>query len=414
MYDVIIAGASFAGLAVASQLRGYRVLLLDRKLIGAGQTSACGTIARLMEYWELSDSILQRHTGLKLHTPAGEVRFLSPYPWCTFDYDLFCRTLFERSGAEFRQETVQKVVGNKVLTSRGAYAARFIVDATGWKAALASQIDRRHASARAGLNLGLESTHPFNEKDTYDRTLLHFWYDPAVLQNGIGWAFPRGEEVSLGVGSYGRALGLRPALARMTGEAGKATKGPHGSFFPYRLQDPTAGELFVVGDAAGMCLGLTGEGIRPAMYFGEACGRIIRRGLDHGQDRAVCLGEYSKFVRSHRVFFAVFTKAQQILTRLPPWAIGLLANFVSVGWILRRVFDRYWGLTRAWDDKPSALSGFTLGTPHQSNSVEFELAGMFNSIEGNASEMEPHEPSVHASSWLPPTGSPIERRDRSV
>ncbi len=48
-YDVVIAGASFAGLAVASQLRGCRVLLVDRKPVGTGQTSACGTTLRLME-----------------------------------------------------------------------------------------------------------------------------------------------------------------------------------------------------------------------------------------------------------------------------------------------------------------------------------------------------------------------------
>ena len=43
MYDVVIVGGSFAGLAVAMQLRGYRVLLLDQHPIGARQMSACGT-----------------------------------------------------------------------------------------------------------------------------------------------------------------------------------------------------------------------------------------------------------------------------------------------------------------------------------------------------------------------------------
>ena len=42
-YDVLIAGASFAGLAVARELRatGARVLVLDRYEIGERQTSAC-------------------------------------------------------------------------------------------------------------------------------------------------------------------------------------------------------------------------------------------------------------------------------------------------------------------------------------------------------------------------------------
>ena len=47
-YDIIIAGASFAGLSVASKLKG-NVLLIDRKDIGTHVTSACGTTANLMK-----------------------------------------------------------------------------------------------------------------------------------------------------------------------------------------------------------------------------------------------------------------------------------------------------------------------------------------------------------------------------
>ena len=43
-YDVVVCGASFAGLAVARQLAGSgaSVLVLDRYEIGERQTSACG------------------------------------------------------------------------------------------------------------------------------------------------------------------------------------------------------------------------------------------------------------------------------------------------------------------------------------------------------------------------------------
>ena len=39
-YDVIIAGASFAGLAVASKIKNKRVLLIDKKEIGTHVRSA--------------------------------------------------------------------------------------------------------------------------------------------------------------------------------------------------------------------------------------------------------------------------------------------------------------------------------------------------------------------------------------
>jgi len=41
-YDVIVVGASFAGLAVARELRG-EILLIDRHEVGSHQTLACGT-----------------------------------------------------------------------------------------------------------------------------------------------------------------------------------------------------------------------------------------------------------------------------------------------------------------------------------------------------------------------------------
>lgn len=41
-YDVMIAEASFAGLAVANQLRGFRVLLVDRNRLAAAKLRPAG------------------------------------------------------------------------------------------------------------------------------------------------------------------------------------------------------------------------------------------------------------------------------------------------------------------------------------------------------------------------------------
>lgn len=49
-YDAVIVGASFAGLAAATQLQGAgRVLLADREPLGAGETAACGTLLAVLE-----------------------------------------------------------------------------------------------------------------------------------------------------------------------------------------------------------------------------------------------------------------------------------------------------------------------------------------------------------------------------
>ncbi len=62
-YDAIIAGASFAGLIAADNIEG-NILLIDRKEIGSGQTSACATFTSVLEGLGCSNSILQEFDTL--------------------------------------------------------------------------------------------------------------------------------------------------------------------------------------------------------------------------------------------------------------------------------------------------------------------------------------------------------------
>ena len=57
--DVLICGASFAGLAVARELArtGADVLVIDRYEIGERQTSACGIPTRWLEVMGLTGSL---------------------------------------------------------------------------------------------------------------------------------------------------------------------------------------------------------------------------------------------------------------------------------------------------------------------------------------------------------------------
>src|SRR3990172_9378183 len=77
-YEVIIAGGSFAGLAVAAQLRGRRVLLVEPRTIGAVQTSACGTLLAVLEATGTMDSLLQIHDHFVLHLRHRTVDYALP------------------------------------------------------------------------------------------------------------------------------------------------------------------------------------------------------------------------------------------------------------------------------------------------------------------------------------------------
>jgi flavin-dependent dehydrogenase len=347
MYDVIIVGASFAGLAVANQLRDHRVLLIDRKLLGTGQTSACGTVLQVLRYWDLQDTVLQTHDRLMLHTASGDHSFPSPYAWCTFDYPQLCEALFTRSKAEFLQAAVLGTDGESVYTSEGSYSARCNVDASGWRAVLANSLHSRFVNT-GSMNFGIETIARFPKDPEFDPGSLHFWYDPNILSRGVGWIFPRGETASVGVGSYRGATHLRDPLNNLGIRYGVKSNGFHGTYFPSSLRPVSCSQVFVVGDAAGMCIGLTGEGIRPALFFGEACGRIVRQSLDKKITLQTAHTKYTSFVNKHRPFFQLFSTLQGLLTQLPPKWIDYIAASIRHKRVLPWILDQYWSLTQTW------------------------------------------------------------------
>ncbi len=86
--DVLICGASFAGLAVARELAstGRDVLIVDRYDIGEKQTSACAAPTEWLERLGLGGSIQQTFTRLVIHTPRGTTAWPLPWSFSTFDY----------------------------------------------------------------------------------------------------------------------------------------------------------------------------------------------------------------------------------------------------------------------------------------------------------------------------------------
>ena len=103
-YDVVICGASFAGLAVARELTGSgaAVLVLDRYAIGERPTSACGIPTDWLRELGLIELELQRFGELVVHTPGDTTVLDLPYTFSTFNYDEMCRLLLRGCDAELR------------------------------------------------------------------------------------------------------------------------------------------------------------------------------------------------------------------------------------------------------------------------------------------------------------------------
>src|SRR5919112_6319204 len=148
-YDVLICGASFAGLTVARELRGSgaRVLVLDRYEIGERQTSACAAPTEWLRNLGLEPSIRQTFGSLVVHTSRAHARWPLGWTFSTFDYPELCDLLWAQRGAGTEFETA-KVEGRAVSpsgdvivrTDRGELSAPLVVDALGWKRNLGGRL----------------------------------------------------------------------------------------------------------------------------------------------------------------------------------------------------------------------------------------------------------------------------------
>ena len=333
-YDAIIVGASFAGLAVARRLTGD-VLLLDRHEVGTVQTSACGTPLWVPRALGVESSVLQVHDRLDLRTPSRTITYdLREIPFCTFDYRAFTQGLLAQSRVVFLRAAVTGIEDGAVTTASGRFTAPVVVDASGWRGVLVHERDRP-PTERGGYSFGLET--PTSLEDDKLTLIL----DRRVMRRGLGWIFPVGRGSLVGLGSYVGASKLGPPLRSFLCALGAPTASYHGTFFPSRMLRPTVGRIFAVGDAAGQCLPLTAEGIRPALYFGDRCGELLRTVLEGRLTLDAALAEYTRIVNRYRRAYAVLRGAQWLATYAPTRCFALVAAALGKRPLLPCWWPRY-------------------------------------------------------------------------
>jgi flavin-dependent dehydrogenase len=311
-YDVLICGASFAGLAVARELAGSgaRVMLVDRYELGERQTSACGIPTEWLRVMGLMGSHRQTFGRLVIHTPFGASILELPWTFSTFDYPELCRLLWEQSEASFETAKVDGRTGDVVHTDRGDLSAPLIVDALGWRRVLGA--GSRYQPPDAPLSRGLE-VHPWGAGDE-----MEIWIDRRYVPAGYGWSFPAGDELRIGVGSFDPRFHVKDTTVLLAEDLERDPVRYQGNWIPHRLRPATDDGIFFVGDSAGHCLPLTAEGIRTALYFGIACGRELRDVVQGERPIASALTRYHDFSAAHRWKFEAMLAAQRLVPRVTP------------------------------------------------------------------------------------------------
>jgi flavin-dependent dehydrogenase len=341
-HDVLICGASFAGLAVARELAGSgaKVMVLDRYEIGERQTSACGIPTEWLQATGLIEAERQRFDSLLIHTPHGSKRYRLPWTFSTFDYRELCELLWRDCDARFETAKVNGRLAPAngdgtiaVETDRGTLTSPLVVDALGWRRVLAS--GDGYQPPDAPLSRGLE-VHPSGSSED-----LEVWIDRRYVPAGYGWSFPAGEELRIGVGSFDPRFHVRETTELLAEDLGRERVRYQGNWIPHELRRATEGGVFFAGDSAGHCLPLTAEGIRTALYFGEALGRELRDVVEGRQSRERAATAYAGFHDEHEWKFRWMLRAQRLVPRIPPRLLGPLIRALGAKRFVDWSFEHY-------------------------------------------------------------------------
>lgn len=332
-YDVIVAGASFAGLSVASQLRG-KILLIDQHDIGTFQTSACGAPYDVIKEIGCEDSVLQISDIFSFHINGTRIDFHLEKPYCTFDFAKFCHISNSRNRADFLKA---KVTGIKkggslftVYTARGEFSSEALVDATGWEASVAEKMSPGYIH-RDMLSFGIETEVPYRCES------FHFFYEPDFVKDGVSWIFPCGDFSRIGLASYTGVRKLIGELDSFLERFDLKRQKLHGGFFCYCLKEPIVEDIFVVGCAQGQTLPLTGEGIRRCITYGIRCGKIIQKVFDGEMDLKEGQKEYSSFALNVTRGYDILLKGQNWFLKTSEKKIEILARIISNRWVSKFV-----------------------------------------------------------------------------
>lgn len=349
--EVVIAGASFAGLATARALQGRDVLIVDPHPLGSFETSAGGVPFALLEALDVVDSARELHHELVLHTARSERVVALPSPFAVIDYATLCRRLAHLSGARILQRRATGFADGAVHTDDGRIRCQVAVDASGHRAVLACSI-RPGFAPRSAMGAGVEVVvrRPRGFPPGLHVHLSHGG------PPGYGWAFGAGDVVRVGVGTLSAKRDghrLESTLQKVLERTRLATAGPplarHGGLIPLRPRSVVIDDLFVVGDAAGQVLPGTAEGIRPALHFGAHLGNALMDALAGRSTLGESRRRYVELAARHYRAYRELGLVQRFLTTFPQSLVGPLLLAVARPALATPGMARY---LRAFDVPP--------------------------------------------------------------
>ena len=277
-FDVVIIGAGPGGLRCATVLarQGLSTLVLERKAVVGPKVCAGGipyhALAELNIPLELQEASFPTQL---IRTPwqQARVHFAEPVITTVNREALGAWQLAEarQAGAIIRTDVaVTAITGTYVLTKTCKIAYRSLVGADG-----SASMVRRHlglASNRVGVGINYQVPGSWPEME---------WHlAPQFFHSGYAWIFPHRHLTSVGAYADRNDLSAATLHRRLlawakTRSIDLAGLNAQSALINFDYQGWNFKPVFLVGDAAGLASGFTGEGIFPAIVSGETVARTI-------------------------------------------------------------------------------------------------------------------------------------------
>jgi flavin-dependent dehydrogenase len=344
-YDLVIVGASFAGLVAArtAAMRGLSVAVLEAKPDAGHRVATTGILVKeAAEEIDIPHTLTRRIHGVRLYAPSRRhIDLFAPgYYFLTTDTANVLRWLSNealRAGARIlyraRFEGADRSDG--LFRFRGFnIAARYILGADGARSAVARAFG---LGVNTRFLTGVEVE--YEDLSQVDPRFLHCFLDTKLAPGYIGWVAPGPvvTQAGLAVGP-----GRRPDLKRFLAAtepifgyaAARAVERRSGRIPAGGPVSPWAGEgVMLVGDAAGQVSPATGGGIKLAFELGRRSAHVI---ADHLQN----LGPApAAALASELPGFAAKKLMRTALDLAPPnWMIDLGLALPPMRWLAQHVY----------------------------------------------------------------------------
>jgi digeranylgeranylglycerophospholipid reductase len=344
-FDLVIVGASFAGLicARAAARRGLRTLVIEAKRHPAARIHTTGILVKEAgEEIDTPPHLTKTIHAVRLYAPSlKSIDLTAPgYYFLTTDTAALLAWLTEEARAAgahircaLRIDRAHRDAGRIVLP-QASVRARYLVGADGARSTVARLFG---LGRNAHFLLGLEREYPI--LPAADPDFLHCFLDTRLARGYLAWVAPAPGFFQVGLATNSHAkpdLGAflahtEPLFGFSRAEVSERRSGLipcGGPVSPFGTP-----QVLLIGDAAGHVSPMTGGGIRLAFRYGRRAGQLIHDHLTRNGPPP------EKALAGELPSFGLKLAMRRMMDLGPPnWLYDLVISTPAMRWVARQIY----------------------------------------------------------------------------